>query len=640
MVRVKDFGRRRCGVGGGSGEGRGGSGQSLNYEFESPSHTGTLLTGLNALRAKGLLLDVTLITEGQAFQAHRVVLASVSDYFRAMFTDAMRESRLSEICVGGVPAAGMRLLLDYAYSSRLSLNLDNIQDVLAAASHIQVVAVVEACSNYLQTQLDLENCVDIATLSETYSLEGLRSVVYRFMSSHLVELAQSADFCRLSKMQLEHLLACDLPVNCSEADVLAVTLQWIDINLSTLSAGQRAHWAQRLLRRVHLSEVPVETVVRMEQCDAALKRLLCAELLRQTKMAAPPPHSPPLPSPHSSSLLNSRGMELAVVKVGGFGIGGITNEITYFLPSTNKWRHLTSIPHVEQCNYGTAVLDNDLYVVGGCFNQSLQENIHPFGFRYNPMEDLWSTMAPMEQERCRFSLTVVGGRLWAVGGASEEGGGGAMGGDGGEGEEGQEGGCACECYSPLDDCWDLVTPLPAARTQHAAAAYGHHLYVSGGLDRDTALCSVWRLDTVTGEWEPRAGMLTPRVDHTMVRVGERMLVCGGWYEDVETGNRVLVDTVDCYRLDEDAWHTVTRVPTPRYHAGIVAVHSTIYFIGGFHSDAMFDRATAVIECYNLDTDEWTTGEKYPADVWEHTCVTLYIPRCRDDMEVMPSPPTS
>jgi hypothetical protein len=65
-------------------------------------------------------------------------------------------------------------------------------------------------------------------------------------------------------------------------------------------------------------------------------------------------------------------MELAVIKVGGFGIGGITNEITYFLPSVGKWRHLTSIPHVEQCNFGTAVLDNDLYVVGGCFNQSLQ----------------------------------------------------------------------------------------------------------------------------------------------------------------------------------------------------------------------------------------------------------------------------
>jgi hypothetical protein len=70
-----------------------------------------------------------------------------------MFTDAMRESRQSEICLNGVTAAGMRLLLDYAYTSRLALNLANIQDVLSAANHVQVVAVVEACSNYLQVQL-------------------------------------------------------------------------------------------------------------------------------------------------------------------------------------------------------------------------------------------------------------------------------------------------------------------------------------------------------------------------------------------------------------------------------------------------------------------------------------------------------
>lgn len=65
----------------------------------------------------------------------------------------MLEARQSEICLNGVTAAGMRLLLEYAYTSRLALNLANVQDVLSAASHIQLVAVVEACSNYLQVSL-------------------------------------------------------------------------------------------------------------------------------------------------------------------------------------------------------------------------------------------------------------------------------------------------------------------------------------------------------------------------------------------------------------------------------------------------------------------------------------------------------
>lgn len=78
------------------------------------------------------------------------MLASCSDYFRAMFTDAMLESRQSEICLNGVSATGISLLLDYVYTSRLALTLANVQDVLSAASHVQLLPVVEACSNYLQ----------------------------------------------------------------------------------------------------------------------------------------------------------------------------------------------------------------------------------------------------------------------------------------------------------------------------------------------------------------------------------------------------------------------------------------------------------------------------------------------------------
>lgn len=321
-------------------------------------------------------------------------------------------------------------------------------------------------------------------------------------------------------------------------------------------------------------------------------------------------------------------MELAVIKVGGFGIGGITNEITYCLLKERKWRHLTSIPHVEQCNFGTSVLDNELYVVGGCFNQSLQENIHPFGFRYSPRYNKWSTMAPMQTERCRFSLNEVNGRLYAIGGANET----------DDFPEDEAEGSACECYDPSTDSWSSICPLPEYRTQHAGASIkfgvGHYLYVSGGLDRDLVLSSMRCYDATEDTWELRAPMLTPRADHIMLAMGQKLYVCGGWRDDSETGNRVLVDTIDSYDVTKDLWEVVTQIPTPRYHAGIVGVDNKIYFIGGFHSDVMFDRDTAAIECYNIETDSWTTGEKYPQDVWEHTCVTMYIPRCREDMEVI------
>ncbi|GLG93332.1 Kelch-like protein diablo [Gryllus bimaculatus] len=583
--------------------------------FESPSHTGTLLGGLNALRCRGLLLDITL--------AHRAVLASVSDYFRAMFTDAMREARQSEVRLRGVSAAGMRLLLDYAYTARLALNLANIQDALAAAAHTQVPAVVEACASYLQAQLDLENCVDMATIAETYSLAGLRGRVYRFMSAHLRELADSPDFQRLAPPQLEHLLACDFPVDCPEDEVLRISLKWLHGDTGRLT------YAPRLLRRIHFPEISPRALEAALQNallghsypELQLYRQVLAEACRQAR-----PRCPAITT-GASPLVNSRGMELAVVKVGGFSIAGITNEITYLLPSTGRWRHLTTIPHVEQCNFGTATLGNELYVVGGCFNQSLQENIHPFGFRYSPRANKWSTMAPMQRERCRFSLNVLRGYLYAVGGASET-----------ELDSPDETDVsACERYDPATDSWECIRSLPGLRSQHAGASQGGKLVVSGGLDRGLVLSSVLAYNPDSDTWTPQASMLTPRADHALLALGNKLYACGGWYETGETGNRILADTIDAYDPATDSWEVITHVPTPRYHAGIVGVGSCIYFIGGFHSDAMFDRATAVIEYYDLDTGQWTTGDRYPQEIWEHACVTLYIPRCRDDMEVMDTP---
>ncbi|XP_070001446.1 kelch-like protein 26 [Penaeus vannamei] len=577
-------------------------------QFEHPSHTGALLYGLNTLRSKGLLLDVTLIAGGEAFQAHRVVLASCSDYFRAMFTDEMRERCQSEICLNGVSAAGLQCLLEYAYTSRLCLNLANIQDVLSAAAHVQVLTVVEACSNYLQAQLDLDNCVDIATIAETYSLHGLRKRVYAFMSSHLHQLSKMADFQRLTVSQLLHLLSCDYPVDCSEAQVLLTVAGWLQHNPS-----ERGRHAAALLQTLHLEEVPAAVLERAAHLSVLEAPLRAA--LRQTV----PPLSPAPPT----GLVNSRGLELAVVKVGGFSIAGITNEITYFMPSVGRWRHLTTIPHVEQCNYGTAVLNNELYVIGGCFNQSLQENIHPFGFRYNPQQNKWSTMYPMQRERCRFSLSVVSGQLYAVGGASEA-----------SDEGAAEDESPCEAYDPATDIWHPIAALPGARAQHAAAALNGLLYVSGGLEGDHVLDSCQVYDPSTGTWELRAPLLTPRADHYCVTHSNCLFICGGWYEDEATNTRVLVDTIDCYDPSTDTWSVVSRVPTPRYHAGIVVISSKLYVIGGFHSDATFDRATGVIECYDLESGLWSVENAYPQDIWEHVCVPLYIPRCRDDMDVL------
>ena len=58
-----------------------------------------------------------------------------------MFTDPMRERTQEEIQLSGVQAQGLELVLDYIYTSKLSLTLANIQTVLDTATHLQVLQV-------------------------------------------------------------------------------------------------------------------------------------------------------------------------------------------------------------------------------------------------------------------------------------------------------------------------------------------------------------------------------------------------------------------------------------------------------------------------------------------------------------------
>lgn len=215
--------------------------------FESYVHSNLILKGMNQLREKQLLFDITIETEGKSFQvrilinfyhwfhastkilylqAHRAILASCSEFFRAIFTSSMKESRESSIKLD-VSSFGIELVLDFIYTSRLEINLSNIQDVLSAANYIQLETVIEACLNYLENELDIENCIDILTLAENYSVKSLTEKVYRFICGHIHELSKRLDFYRLSPKQLEYILSRDYPVDCNELMVLNIVLLWM-----------------------------------------------------------------------------------------------------------------------------------------------------------------------------------------------------------------------------------------------------------------------------------------------------------------------------------------------------------------------------------------------------------------------------
>lgn len=584
-------------------------------DTSQPNHYEIVLDGLNNLRHMGELVDVRLIIEEQEFKAHRVVLSACSDYFRAMFCDNMLESKKDVIFLKDLSAKGFAPVLEYVYTGKIVLNLDNVQEVLQVASLTQMLNVIQTCSDYLESEIDHENCVDICNIAENYSMKTLKDAVYRYMSVIFSTFTSSTEFYRLNFEQLKQLLKYEFPVDCSECEVLKAVVEWF-INYS-VHHNLNVSDATEILELIKFNQIKFSDIWKITD---RLKYLDQNEKVRATIVSY-------LKSTldyqmMETKLLNSRGMEMAILKVGGFGHGGVTNEITYRLFSESKWKHLTRIPHVDQSNFGVCVLNNELYIFGGCFDgcQFMQEEIHPFGFKYTPFNNTWSTPASMKMERCRFSLNVLGNHIYAVGGVTD-----AL------------SLCnitnTCEKYDPKTDQWQYIPSLPTYVTQHASASCEDNvtkkLFISGGVEgyySSTVLNTMWCFNEKTNRWSACSNMLRPRADHVMLNINNVLYACGGWYEDDEE-TRIPVDTIDAYFIDDDRWEVVTTIPNSRHHAGIVNIGEKIYFICGHSHDA--------VSSYHVTNDIWYTEDNYPEDAWEHICVAMYIPNCLNSAPVLP-----
>lgn len=127
------------------------------FTHKSANHSQELLDKLNILRREGHFCDVTIRVQDQIFLAHRVVLACCSEFLRAQLSAAEEEGEGQDghpvLDLHHVTVAGFAPLLDYAYSSTLSISTENIIDVLAAASYMQMFAVANTCSEFMKSSI-------------------------------------------------------------------------------------------------------------------------------------------------------------------------------------------------------------------------------------------------------------------------------------------------------------------------------------------------------------------------------------------------------------------------------------------------------------------------------------------------------
>ncbi|XP_051967517.1 kelch-like protein 26 isoform X3 [Xyrauchen texanus] len=578
---------------------------TLRCTFSAPSHSNTLLRGLSALRDQGQLLDVVLAIEKERFEVHKAVLASCSDYFRAMFTGGMKESKQDTIELQGLSAKGLKHIIDFAYSSEVTLDLDCIQDVLGAAVFLQMVPVVELCEEFLKSAMSVETCLNIGQMATTFSLSSLKKSVDAFTFRHFLQIAQEDDFLHISMERLVFFLQSNKLKNCSEIDLFHAAIRWLQQDESRRAAASEVlcHVRFPLMRSSELVDnvQSVSIMVEDVQCRQFLLEAFNYQILpfRQHEMQSP--------------RTTIRSDVTSLITFGGTPYTDNDRTVSskvYYLPdiTARQFKELTEMD--MGCSHAcVAVLNNFVYVVGG---QHLQyrsgEGAVDICFRFDPHLNQWLRIQPMQESRIQFQLNVLHGQLYATGGRNRSG---SL--------------SSVECYCPRKNEWTYMDSLKRRIWGHAGATCGEKLYVSGGYgvsveDKKTLHC----YDPASDQWNFRCPMNEPRVLHAMISVNNRVYALGGRMDHVDRCFDVLA--VEFYIPETDQWTTVSPMRAGQSEAGCCLLDKKIYVVGGYNWH--LNNVTSIVQVYNTETDEWERDLHFPESFAGIACTPIIFPQTK------------
>lgn len=97
--------------------------QLLSREGHTVSHNSKrhyhdAFVAMSRMRQRGLLCDIVLHVAAKEIRAHKVVLASCSPYFHAMFTSKYKRQGLELLLKVGSKAAGLQNLFQWGGGAR------------------------------------------------------------------------------------------------------------------------------------------------------------------------------------------------------------------------------------------------------------------------------------------------------------------------------------------------------------------------------------------------------------------------------------------------------------------------------------------------------------------------------------------
>ncbi|GBP42338.1 Kelch-like protein 5 [Eumeta japonica] len=527
------------------------SSTSQDDVYNDKGHSENTLKNIHAYYHAQKLCDVVLIAGGNRVPAHKVVLASCSEYFAAMFTGSLREAELGEVTLERVDAHALQALVNYCYTGTIG----------------------------------------IALFAERESCMALHKHAMEYTYQHFMQVVKHQEFLSLQPDQLALILKSDdLNVH-SEENVFESLMTWVQHD-----SVNREQYLPVLLKLIKLPLLTSEYLI--DKVESACGNVTeCQKLIMEAvKWHLLPERRSNLSSNRTRPRTSTIGRLLAIGGMDGYK--GACNMEMYD-PRSNTWSPFMRMG-ARRLQFGVAVMQNKLIVVGGrdglktlntveCFDltsltwsslASMNTHRHGLGVavlgdspnspvyavgghdgwiylnsveRWDACSRTWSLVAPMTGARSTCGVAALRGKLYVVGGRDS-------------------GTClrSVEVYDPSTNHWTTCAPMSKRRGGVSVCAAGGYLYALGGHEAPANVASVRlgcveRYDPSTDTWVLLAHLTVPRDAIGSCLLGDRIVAVGG-YDGVQ-----YLNIVELYDPETNTWRRLTPLSSGRAGAAIVAI---------------------------------------------------------------------
>ncbi|KRX15556.1 Kelch-like protein 3 [Trichinella nelsoni] len=556
--------------------------------FRSLSHWTNFKHNLTSLRDEKALCDVVLVAsylntdscEGSSssnsadveIPAHRVILASACPYFKAMFQSNMSEAVQGKIRIHGVEPDALKSLVNFMYTSEIAITAENVQYILIAADLLEMSEVTNCCCEFLKSQLNPSNCIGIQEFAEHHSCIALSIFARVYCEQHFDEVIKNEEYLSLSLTNLLQIISSDnLKTRC-ESDVFEAVMKWTRHDLE-----RRQAFLPNLFRYIRLPLLPIQYLFDVVEKNELVKASMpCKDLIIDALKHHLLFEKSSSCNARPRRLYASTDSALGIIVIGGQVPRAVSNVDIFYI-SNYTWNSLNPMPN-RRCRFGTASVDDRIYVIGG-FNGTTRVRYVEY---FDSICGCWYSGPPLLARRSTLGAAVIDDVIYAVGGF-----------------DGSTGLNTAEMLDRRTREWELIAPMSTRRSSVGVVAYNGLLYAVGGFDgaHKTCLKSVERYDPRINRWQTVESMEFGRSGPGVAVYDGKLYALGG-----HDGPSVL-NCVEVYDANGGGWQMLPcQMETCRRNLGACVADHSLYAVGGDNGHSTLSS----VEIYNVHVGSWST----------------------------------